>query len=65
MLISLAVTAKLICVFVFAYAKSQISHDQAHIQNNNILAGLALLLGLCLSGKPFSVSVAEWPPLGK
>ena len=30
-LISFAVTAKLICVFVFAYAKSQFSHDTAHI----------------------------------
>ena len=31
-LISLAVTAKLICVYVFAYAKSRFSHDAAHIQ---------------------------------
>ena len=30
MLISFAVTAKLICVFVFAYAKSRFSHDAAH-----------------------------------
>ena len=30
-LISFAVTAKLICVFVFAYAKSWLSHDEAHI----------------------------------
>ena len=30
-LISFAVTAKLICVFVFAYAKSRFSHDAAHI----------------------------------
>ena len=30
MLISFAVTAKLICVFVFAYAKSRFSHDEAH-----------------------------------
>ena len=30
-LISFAVTAKLICVFVFAYAKSQFSHDAAHL----------------------------------
>ena len=30
-LISFAATAKLICVFVFAYAKSQFSHDMAHI----------------------------------
>ena len=28
-LISFAVTAKLICVFVFAYAKCQFSHDAA------------------------------------
>ena len=30
-LISFAVTAKLICLFVFAYAKSRFSHDEAHI----------------------------------
>ena len=30
-LISIAVTAKLICVFVFAYAKCWFSHDTAHI----------------------------------
>ena len=30
-LISFAVTAKLICVLVFAYAKSRFSHDEAHI----------------------------------
>ena len=30
-LISFAVTAKLICVFVFAYAKSRFSHNEAHI----------------------------------
>ena len=29
-LISFAVTAKLICVFVFAYAKSRFSHVAAH-----------------------------------
>ena len=29
-LISFAVTAKLICAFVFAYAKSRFSHDEAH-----------------------------------
>ena len=29
-LISFAVTAELICVFVFAYAKSRFSHDAAH-----------------------------------
>ena len=31
-LISFAVTAKLICVFVYAYAKSRFSHDAAHIR---------------------------------
>ena len=30
-LISFAVTAKLICDFVFAYAKSRFSHDEAQI----------------------------------
>ena len=30
-LISFAVTAKLICVFVFAYAKSRFSHDKAQV----------------------------------
>ena len=30
-LISFAVTAKLICVFIFAYAKCWFSHDVAHI----------------------------------
>ena len=30
-LISFAVTAKLICVFVFAYAKIRFSHDAAQI----------------------------------
>ena len=30
-LISFTVTAKLICVFVFAYAKIRFSHDAAHI----------------------------------
>ena len=30
-LISCAVTAQLICVFVFAYAKSWFSHNEAHL----------------------------------
>ena len=34
-LISLAVTAKLICVFVFAYAKSRFSHNAAHLIKSN------------------------------
>ena len=30
-LISFAVTAKVICVFVFTYAKSRFSHNEAHL----------------------------------
>ena len=33
-LISFTVTAKLICVFVFAYAKSRFSHDEAQLSVN-------------------------------
>ena len=32
-LISFVVTAKLICVFVFAYAKNRFSHDAAQIKD--------------------------------
>ena len=35
-LISCAVTAQLICVFVFAYAKSRFSHDEAHMSVSSI-----------------------------
>ena len=34
----LAVTAKLICVFVFAYAKSLFSHDKAHIKTEQSIS---------------------------
>ena len=45
-LISFAVTAKLICVIVFAYAKSRFSHDAAHIKQEIFLAlGRWLLIG--------------------
>ena len=30
-LISCAVTAQLICLFVFAYAKNRFSHNEAHL----------------------------------
>ena len=36
-LISFAVTAKLICVFVFAYAKCLFSHDAAYIMFDRII----------------------------
>ena len=35
-LISFAVTAPLICVFVFAYAKSRFSHDPAHMYPRHV-----------------------------
>ena len=35
-LISFAVTAKLICVFVLAYAKSRFSHHAAHMQESRV-----------------------------
>ena len=35
-LISFAVTAKLICVFVFAYAKSRFSHAEAHMETGRL-----------------------------
>ena len=37
-LISFVVTTKLICVFVFAYAKSWFSHDAAHIGSRLFLS---------------------------
>ena len=41
-LISFVVTAKLICVFVFAYAKSRFSHDKAQILYTNLFLGLSI-----------------------
>ena len=43
-LISFAVTAKLICVFVFAYAKSRFSHDAA-LMSDGLTGCLMMLLG--------------------
>ena len=46
-LISFAATAKLICVFVFAYAKSRFSHDEAHVimitYDFPMIAGIAVM----------------------
>ena len=39
-LISFAVTAKLICVFVFAYAKSRFSHYEAHLPMTHVQKNL-------------------------
>ena len=43
-LISFAVTAKLICVFVFAYAKSRFSHDEAQMENMIYLYSINVIL---------------------
>ena len=45
--ISFALTAKMICVYVFAYAKSRFSHNEAHkFVNFDVLCTLLLLLDL-------------------
>ena len=64
-LISFAVTAKLICVFVFAYAKSRFSHDAAQLKvvwQIHCLSGdiayrnLIMVIFLCLISKDRSIS---------
>ena len=46
-LISCAVTAQLICVFVFAYAKNRFSHNEAHIPVVSVtMHKLAVLLSM-------------------
>ena len=47
-LISCAVTVQLICVFVFAYAKSWVSHNEAHIIVVKILEKLQNLFFLVI-----------------
>ena len=61
-LISFAVTAKLICVFVFAYAKSRFSHDAAHFKLDLILnlAHVSLLV-LFFSLTPFVLAQTNSP----
>ena len=50
-LISCAVTAQLICVFVFAYAKIRFSHSEAQIgfRRDHLSSGKARLDGLTVS----------------
>ena len=50
-MISFTVTAKLICIFVFAYAKSQFSHDAAQMTNNADadVSGSSMVVGANLS----------------
>ena len=45
-LISFAVTAKLICVFVFAYTKNWFSYDEAHIMPVQFRPPLTPLLSI-------------------
>ena len=48
-LISFTVTAKLICVFVFAYAKSRFSHDEAQMMSNApVEDSMVLVVSKCL-----------------
>ena len=44
-LISCAVTVQLICVFVFAYAKSHFSTNEAHIGSETILNNGQMFVG--------------------
>ena len=58
-LISFAVTAKMICVFVFAYSKSRFSDDEAHMMN--ALAGLSLCTGLVANATLYVLSYSKVP----
>ena len=48
-LISFAVTAKLICVFVFAYVKIRFSHNEAHIKCPIILKMIIVMYPCLIS----------------
>ena len=57
MLISFAVTAKLICAFVFAYADCRFSHAAAQIISNDNLNHLPLCFGKVFeAARPFFMS---------
>ena len=57
-LISFAVTAKLICVFVFAYAKNWFSHDAAHLISQ-LLLHKTICCGYLLESEERGGSVVE------
>ena len=59
-LISFAVTAKLICVFVFAYAKSRFSHDAAQMRMTVIGMLEASSQGSGMSVKENYKMLTEW-----
>ena len=56
-LISFAVTVKLICVFVFAYAKSRFSHDEAHLALSHF--AVTLCLRSSLEGKTIFITYTK------
>ena len=64
-LISLVVTAKLNCVFVFAYAKSRFSHNEANVMLEK--TQMSLSLDMCLhcafitKGLTFSICTGKIP----
>ena len=52
--ISFAVTAKLICAFVFAYAKIRFSHDAAHDDSLSIVSTDRMLKKTFLVANPLN-----------
>ena len=50
-LISCAVTAQLICIFVFAYAKCRFSHNAAQITPTMMRAGSSSLINFCIHSR--------------
>ena len=59
-MISFVVTAKLICLFVFAYAKSRFSHDAAQI----MLLTKQPLVCFCLFGLRLYIPVKKFSHVG-
>ena len=53
-LISFAVTAKLICAFVFAYVKTRFSHVKAHCCKG--FEGIKSVMIVCLLGHCLSIT---------
>ena len=61
-LISFAVTAKLICVFVFAYAKRWFSHDvaQLYLYTQSLLSGFGVKVSVTFHLTGVHVLVRFW-----
>ena len=54
---SIVVTAKLICVFVFAYAKNWFSHDEAHLRIELTILRLHRVMKIIILVKLMSTSL--------